>query len=192
MRLAAQRLAGLWPWLFTATLQVALGHAGLEVAATRALIKVTLLNPKAIPFTLEGVFAGSSSGFAEGHFRDISRSAKCFAEGLWLSPCPLSSSNISILGSLVLRPYLEKARCLGRLHIRPTIVKQGHRSAFWDSFELEGKGSCWLSMGGERGDDKRANLRFCPPHLLKLIPLLAQLKEAKTFKKGSRSHESFF
>ncbi|KAK3509318.1 hypothetical protein QTP70_028542, partial [Hemibagrus guttatus] len=68
MRLAAQRLAGLWPWLLTATLQVALGHAGLEVAATRALIKVTLLNPKATvsPFTLEGVFAGSSSGFAEG------------------------------------------------------------------------------------------------------------------------------
>lgn len=77
----------------------------------------------------------------------------------------------------------EKARCLGRLHIRPTIVKQGHRSAFWDGFELEGKGSCCLSMGGGGGDDKRANLRFCPPHLLKLIPLLAQLKEAKSFKK---------
>lgn len=71
MRLAAQRLAGLWPWLFTATLQVALGHAGLEVAATRALIKVTLLNPKAIPFTLEGVFAGSSSGFAEGKLMQV-------------------------------------------------------------------------------------------------------------------------
>lgn len=73
MRLAAQRLAGLWPWLFTAALQLALGHAGLEVAATRALIKVTLLNPKATvsPFTLEGVFAGSSSGFAEGKLMQV-------------------------------------------------------------------------------------------------------------------------
>lgn len=73
MRLAAQRLAGLWPWLFTAALQVALGHAGLEVAATRALIKVTLLNPKATvsPITLEGVFAGSSSGFAEGKLMQV-------------------------------------------------------------------------------------------------------------------------
>ncbi|KAF4073020.1 hypothetical protein AMELA_G00254080 [Ameiurus melas] len=72
MRLAAQRLAGLWPWLITAALQVALGHAGLEVSATRALIKVTLLNPKAPgPITLEGVFAGSSSGFAEGKLMQV-------------------------------------------------------------------------------------------------------------------------
>lgn len=73
MRLAAQRLAGLWPWLFTAVLQVALGHAGLEVAATRALIKVTLLNPKATVITLEGVFAGKISGFAEGKLMQVRR-----------------------------------------------------------------------------------------------------------------------
>lgn len=71
MRLAAQRLAGLWPWLITAALQVALGHAGLEM--TRAVIKVTPLNPKATsgPFTLEGVFAGHSSGNAEGKLMQV-------------------------------------------------------------------------------------------------------------------------
>ncbi|XP_035383170.1 E3 ubiquitin-protein ligase RNF43 isoform X1 [Electrophorus electricus] len=72
---AARHLAGPWPWLLLAALQ-ALGQAGLELAAAvesersapRAVIKVTLLKqePTGKPITLEGVFAGSSAGYAEG------------------------------------------------------------------------------------------------------------------------------
>ncbi|XP_047665238.1 E3 ubiquitin-protein ligase RNF43 isoform X1 [Tachysurus fulvidraco] len=112
MRLAAQRLAGLWPWLFTATLQVALGHAGLEVAATRALIKVTLLNPKAIPFTLEGVFAGSSSGFAEGklmqsHPLSLCNTSEDERQESFISIVKLESPESKVPQCL---PLLEKAR----------------------------------------------------------------------------------
>lgn len=79
MRLAARRLAGLWPWLFTVALQVALGHAGLELAVTRALIKVTLLRqePTGKPITLEGVFAGSSSAYAEGKLMQVGHDGMC-------------------------------------------------------------------------------------------------------------------
>ncbi|XP_051981876.1 E3 ubiquitin-protein ligase RNF43-like isoform X1 [Xyrauchen texanus] len=76
MRVPVQRLAGLWPWLLVVTLQVALGHTGLELAAavdserstSRAMIKVTLLKqePTSSPIILEGVFAGGSTGYAEG------------------------------------------------------------------------------------------------------------------------------
>ncbi|XP_077361443.1 E3 ubiquitin-protein ligase RNF43 isoform X1 [Festucalex cinctus] len=64
------RLAGLWPWLLMAALQVVLGQPGPESErpALRALIKVTLLkhDPAGTPITLEGVFVGGSAGYAEG------------------------------------------------------------------------------------------------------------------------------
>ncbi|XP_057676130.1 E3 ubiquitin-protein ligase RNF43 [Corythoichthys intestinalis] len=64
------RLAGLWPWLLMAALQVVLGQPGPESErpALRALIKVTLLKPEpaGISITLEGVFVGSSAGSAAG------------------------------------------------------------------------------------------------------------------------------
>ncbi|XP_029376041.1 E3 ubiquitin-protein ligase RNF43 [Echeneis naucrates] len=64
------RLAGLWPWLLMAALQVVLGQPGLESErpALRAVIKVTLLKnePMGKPITLEGLFVGGSAGYAEG------------------------------------------------------------------------------------------------------------------------------
>ncbi|XP_065107185.1 E3 ubiquitin-protein ligase RNF43 isoform X1 [Paramisgurnus dabryanus] len=76
MRVPVRRLAGLWPWLLMAALQVVLGHTGLELAAAvesersapKAMIKVTLLKqePTSRPITLEGVFVGGSAGYAEG------------------------------------------------------------------------------------------------------------------------------
>lgn len=82
MRVPVRRLAGLWPWLLMAASQVALGHAGLELAAAvesersapKAMIKVTLLKqePTSRPITLEGVFAGGSAGYAEGKLMQVS------------------------------------------------------------------------------------------------------------------------
>ncbi|KAE8287989.1 hypothetical protein D5F01_LYC14049 [Larimichthys crocea] len=70
MTVPQRRLAGLWPWLLMAALQVVLGQPGLESErpALRAVIKVALLNhePTGKPITLEGVFVGGSAGFAEG------------------------------------------------------------------------------------------------------------------------------
>ncbi|XP_054610027.1 E3 ubiquitin-protein ligase RNF43 isoform X2 [Dunckerocampus dactyliophorus] len=64
------RLAGFWPWLLLAALQVVLGQPGLESErpALRALITVTLLrhDPTGSPITLKGVFVGASAGYAEG------------------------------------------------------------------------------------------------------------------------------
>ncbi|KAK1787879.1 hypothetical protein P4O66_016360 [Electrophorus voltai] len=94
---AARHLAGPWPWLLLAALQ-ALGQAGLELAAAvesersapRAVIKVTLLKqePTGKPITLEGVFAGSSAGYAEGKLMQVyTAGARCalrlFAASLW-------------------------------------------------------------------------------------------------------------
>lgn len=91
MRVPVWRLAGLWPWLLMATLQVALGHTGLELAAAvesersapKAVIKVTLLKqePTSRPITLEGVFAGGSAGYAEGKLMQVSSGCwlQCFA-----------------------------------------------------------------------------------------------------------------
>uniref|UniRef100_A0A8C5HCG3 RING-type E3 ubiquitin transferase n=1 Tax=Gouania willdenowi TaxID=441366 RepID=A0A8C5HCG3_GOUWI len=63
-------LAGLWPWLFVAALQVVLGQPGMELErpALRALIKVTLFKHELTgkPMVLEGVFVGGSAGKAEG------------------------------------------------------------------------------------------------------------------------------
>ncbi|XP_030648559.1 E3 ubiquitin-protein ligase RNF43 [Chanos chanos] len=76
MTVFQRRLAGLWPWLLMAALQVVFGQTGLELAAAvesersapRAVIKVTLLRqePTSKPITLEGVFVGGSAGYAEG------------------------------------------------------------------------------------------------------------------------------
>lgn len=70
MTVPQRRLAGLWPWLLMAALQVVLGQPGLESErpALRAVIKVALLNhePTGKLITLEGVFVGGSAGYAEG------------------------------------------------------------------------------------------------------------------------------
>ncbi|TKS83615.1 E3 ubiquitin-protein ligase RNF43 [Collichthys lucidus] len=77
MTVPQRRLAGLWPWLLMAALQVVLGQPGLESErpALRAVIKVALLNhePTGKPITLEGVFVGGSAGFAEGKLMQVSK-----------------------------------------------------------------------------------------------------------------------
>ena len=68
-------LAGLWPWLLMAALQVVLGQPGLESErqAHRAVIKVALLNHELSgkPIILEGVFVGGSAGQAEGKLMQV-------------------------------------------------------------------------------------------------------------------------
>lgn len=75
MTVPQRRLAGLWPWLLMAALQVVLGQPGLESErpALRAVIKVTLLKnePTGKPITLEGVFVGGSAGYAEGKLMQV-------------------------------------------------------------------------------------------------------------------------
>lgn len=75
MTVPQRRLAGLWPCLVMAALQVVLGQPGLESErpALRALIKVTLLKhePTGKPITLEGVFVGGSAGYAEGKLMQV-------------------------------------------------------------------------------------------------------------------------
>ncbi|MGH0153641.1 UNVERIFIED_CONTAM: hypothetical protein FKN15_052375 [Acipenser sinensis] len=77
MTVPQRQLAGLWPWLLMAALQVVLGQTGLELAAaasersaTKAVIKVTLLKPDSAGksyMEVEGVFAGSNGrGSTEG------------------------------------------------------------------------------------------------------------------------------
>lgn len=81
MTVPQRRLAGLWPWLLMAALQVVFGQTGLELAAAvesersppRAVIKVTLLKhePTGKPITLEGVFVGGSAGYADGKLMQV-------------------------------------------------------------------------------------------------------------------------
>lgn len=75
MTVPQRRLAGLWPWLLIAALQVVLGQPGLEPErpALRAVIKVALLNhdPTGKTITLEGVFVGGSAGYAEGKLMQV-------------------------------------------------------------------------------------------------------------------------
>ncbi|XP_033833762.1 E3 ubiquitin-protein ligase RNF43 [Periophthalmus magnuspinnatus] len=73
MSVPPRRLAGLWPWLLMAGLQLVLGQPGLgqpesERPLLRALIKVTLLRQESTgkAITLEGLFVGGSAGYAEG------------------------------------------------------------------------------------------------------------------------------
>ncbi|KAL6463828.1 hypothetical protein MHYP_G00282190 [Metynnis hypsauchen] len=138
MRVSGRRLAGLWPWLLAAALQAALGNAGLELAAAveaersapRALIKVTVLKqePTGRPITLEGVFAGSSAGYAEGKLMQLSgtshgcgRPQLCQAlrQGILtpaMPPKPLPLIRYQYLCSLWSRARtFEKARCTDAL-----------------------------------------------------------------------------
>ena len=80
MTVSHRRLAGLWPWLLMAALQVVFGQTGLELAAAveserapRAVIKVTLMkhDPPGKAITLEGVFVGGSAGYADGKLRQV-------------------------------------------------------------------------------------------------------------------------
>ncbi|CAL8306869.1 unnamed protein product, partial [Gadus morhua 'NCC'] len=76
MTVSHRRLAGLWPWLLMAALQVVFGQTGLglavasesERATPRAVIQVTLMKPDTpgTDIKLEGVFVGGSAGNAEG------------------------------------------------------------------------------------------------------------------------------
>lgn len=85
MRVPVRRLAGLWPWLLMAALQVALGHTGLELAAAveseRATIKVTLLKqePTSRTITLEGVFSWGSAGSAKGKLMQVRPGREMFS-----------------------------------------------------------------------------------------------------------------
>ncbi|KAL1273606.1 hypothetical protein QQF64_026420 [Cirrhinus molitorella] len=93
MRVPVRRLAGLWPWLLMAALQVVLGHTGLELAAaveserSAAMIKVSLLKqePTSRPITLEGVFAGGSAGYAEGKLMQCYKSSSATVHGSFAS-----------------------------------------------------------------------------------------------------------
>ncbi|KAM7374760.1 hypothetical protein PAMP_007400 [Pampus punctatissimus] len=81
MTVPQRRLAGLWPWLLMAALQVVLGQPGLESErpALRAVIMVTLLKqePTRKPITLEGVFVGGSAGNAEGKLMQCEATTIC-------------------------------------------------------------------------------------------------------------------
>ena len=75
MTVPQRRLAGLWPWLLMAALQVVLGQPGLESERPfqRAVIKVALLNQESTgkPITLQGVFVRGSAGRAEGKLMQV-------------------------------------------------------------------------------------------------------------------------
>ncbi|CAL8276750.1 unnamed protein product [Arctogadus glacialis] len=85
MTVSHRRLAGLWPWLLMAALQVVFGQTGLglavasesERATPRAVIQVTLMkhDPPGTAITLEGVFVGGSAGYAEGKLLQIESKA---------------------------------------------------------------------------------------------------------------------
>ncbi|XP_015239169.1 PREDICTED: E3 ubiquitin-protein ligase RNF43 [Cyprinodon variegatus] len=69
MTVPLRPLAGLWPWLLMAALQVVLGQPSLESerSGLRAVIKVTLVKePKGEPIVLKGEFVGGSAGKAQG------------------------------------------------------------------------------------------------------------------------------
>lgn len=77
MTVPQRRLAGFWPWLLMAALQVVMGQPVLESErpAFRAVIKVTLLNNELAgkSITLQGVFVGGSAGNAEGKLMQVRR-----------------------------------------------------------------------------------------------------------------------
>lgn len=89
MTVPQRRLAGLWPWLLMAALQVVLGQPGLESERpARAVIKVTLLKhePAGKPITLEGEFVGGSARSAEGKLMQVRCHPVSTAFSLNLSP----------------------------------------------------------------------------------------------------------
>ncbi|XP_059404876.1 E3 ubiquitin-protein ligase RNF43-like isoform X2 [Carassius carassius] len=123
MRDPVRPLAGLWPWLLMAASQVALGHTGLELAAAvesersapRAMIKVSLLKqePTSRPITLEGVFAGGSTGYAEGKLMQSHPLSLCNTseddrqETIFISIVKLESPESTVPQC---HPLLDKAR----------------------------------------------------------------------------------
>ncbi|XP_029105069.1 E3 ubiquitin-protein ligase RNF43 [Scleropages formosus] len=134
---ASQRpLAGLWPWLFMAALQMVLGQTGLELAAAavesersapKALIKVTPLRqePTGKPITLEGVFAG----------------VRGQAEGRLMQSHPLSLCNTSederqdsVFISIVKleSPERQVPQCLSLLEKARLAVKRGAKAVIFD------------------------------------------------------------
>ncbi|XP_076129828.1 E3 ubiquitin-protein ligase RNF43 [Alosa pseudoharengus] len=120
MTVLQRRLAGLWPWLLMAALQVVFGQTGLELAAavesersaTRAVIKVTLLKHEHT-ITLEGVFAGGSAGIAEGKLMQSHPLSLCNTsederqESKFISIVKLESPERNVHQCL---PLLRKAR----------------------------------------------------------------------------------
>ncbi|MEQ2211576.1 hypothetical protein XENOCAPTIV_007456 [Xenoophorus captivus] len=74
MTVPLRRLAGLWPWLLMAALQVVLGQPSLESerSGLRAVIKVTLVKePTVEPIVLKGQFVGGSAGKAQGKLMQV-------------------------------------------------------------------------------------------------------------------------
>ncbi|MED6264359.1 hypothetical protein CHARACLAT_014119 [Characodon lateralis] len=74
MTVPLRRLAGLWPWLLMAALQVVLGQPSLESerSGLRAVIKVTLVkDPTVEPIVLKGQFVGGSAGKAQGRLMQV-------------------------------------------------------------------------------------------------------------------------
>ncbi|XP_068077485.1 E3 ubiquitin-protein ligase RNF43 isoform X2 [Danio rerio] len=123
MRVPVRRLAGLWPWLLMAALQVALGHTGLELAAAvesersapRATITVKLLKQESTgrPITLEGLFVRGSEGKAQGKLMQSHPLSLCNTsederqESIFISIVKLESPESKVPQC---QPLLDKAR----------------------------------------------------------------------------------
>ncbi|XP_023688897.1 E3 ubiquitin-protein ligase RNF43 [Paramormyrops kingsleyae] len=138
MTLSPRQLAGLWPWLLMAALQLVLGQTGLELAAAavesersapKAVIKVTPLKQEQAgkPITLEGVFAGAG---VRGH-----------AEGRLMQSHPLSLCNTSederqesIFISIVKleNPEHQVPQCLPLLEKARLALKRGAQAVIFD------------------------------------------------------------
>ncbi|CAL8400968.1 unnamed protein product [Boreogadus saida] len=105
MTVSHRRLAGLWPWLLMAALQVVFGQTGLglavasesERATPRAVIQVTLKHDQGTAITLEGVFVGGSAGYADGKLLQFPRLLTDF-----LSILPISLWEITAFPGLCL------------------------------------------------------------------------------------------
>uniref|UniRef100_A0A3Q3JGZ8 RING-type E3 ubiquitin transferase n=1 Tax=Monopterus albus TaxID=43700 RepID=A0A3Q3JGZ8_MONAL len=137
MTVPQRRLAGLWPWLLMAALQVVLGQPGLESErpTLRAVIKVTLLKhePTGKPITLEGEFVGGSAGYAEGKLMQYHPLSLCNT-----SEDERQESDFIAIVKLELRVH----RCLP-LHekVSHTLTYDGHLShSYCCVFPL----LCWL------------------------------------------------
>ncbi|KAM4727272.1 E3 ubiquitin-protein ligase RNF43 isoform 2-T2 [Anableps anableps] len=80
MTVPLRRLAGLWPWLLMAALQVVLGQPSLETerSGLRAVINVTLVkDPTGKPIVLKGEFVGGSAGSAQGKLKQYHPVSLC-------------------------------------------------------------------------------------------------------------------
>ncbi|XP_037125402.1 E3 ubiquitin-protein ligase RNF43 [Syngnathus acus] len=121
------RLAGLWPWLLMAALQVVLGQPGpeSELPSRQAVIKVTLVKhePAGSPITLKGKFVGDSAGVAEGKLMQYHP----------LSLCNTSEDERQE-GDFITIVKLEKKvpRCLPLLDKARMALKKGARAVIFD------------------------------------------------------------